>query len=360
MKRFLALFLFAAPLALQAQSKLAQNIIDDFSSRAAYHYQLKNDSIMGYIAEQLTRSGAGGLDIDSTVTNLSKDPVALDAALKYLYQYSDCNRQRFIENLREMGLKTNNVFPVATYTANKYKDQTKELLDDKKDFLVTYTGPHTGNITAAAPVAAVQSAGNHAAPAAASSGETATENATATAAAAPTPVDTRNWEVKPVFQARTTDQLATLYGKENIGQRDGSDIGGNATGKIAYVVYPESDDELEINMDGDNGNVLIFAHEHTKWKTPFGIKPGDPLEKLNKINGRAFKINGFEWADGGMVISWEGGQLDGKGVTILLKANNTGDPKQYDQVTGDKKLRSDMPALKKLDIVIQSIAFKSN
>ncbi|MBV8254080.1 MAG: hypothetical protein JO154_15865 [Chitinophaga sp.] len=359
MKRFLALFILAAPLTMKAQSKLAQNIIDDFSSRAAYHYQLKNDSIMGYIAEQLTRSGSGGLDIDSTVTNLSKDPVALDAALKYLYQYSDCNRQRFIENLREMGIKTNNVFPVATYTANKYKDQTKELLDDKKDFLVTYTGPHTGHMAAAPVAAAAPAAGNSSAPAA-TPGEVAAESTTAATTTAPTPVDTRNWEVKPVFQARTTDQLATLYGKENIGQRDGSDIAGNATGKMAYVVYPESDDELEINMDGDNGNTLIFAHEHTKWKTPFGIKPGDNLEKLNKINGRAFKINGFEWADGGMVVSWEGGQLDGKGVTILLKANNTGDPKQYDQVTGDKKLRSDMAVLKKLDVVIQSISFKSN
>ncbi|NIG56846.1 hypothetical protein [Chitinophaga sp. Cy-1792] len=361
MKRLLALVTLLFPLVMQAQNKLAQSIVDDFSARAAYHYQLKNDSIMGFIAEQLTRSGAGGLDIDSTVTNLKSDQSALDASLKYLFQYSDCNRQRFIANLRSMGVKDNAVFPIATYTANKYKDQTKELLEDKADFLRTYTGPNTGKNPVAV---AVNSGGTS------SGGITATESSsnpgatgsagTETAAAAPAPVDTRTWEVKPVFQIRTADQLSDLYGKENITKRDGSDIAGNSTGKTALVLYPETDDELEIEMDGDNGNTLLFAHDHTKWKTPYGIKPGDPLAKLIKINGRAFKINGFEWTDGGLVTSWGGGQLEGKGVTILLRANNTGDPKQYDQVTGDKKVNSDNPALKKLDVVIQSIAFKSN
>ncbi|RBL88226.1 hypothetical protein [Chitinophaga flava] len=364
MKRFFVLIALILPLALSAQTKLSEALADDFSTRVAHHYQLKNDSISGYIAEQLTRSGAGGLDIDSTMFSLKNDPAALDAALKYLYQYSDCNRQRFISNLRSMNVQSNNVFPLATYTANKYKNDTKALLEDKSDFLKTYTGPVTGKTppvaVSAAPVASSTSAAASET-AAAGTATTATEGNTSTpaVAVAPTVTDTRSWEVRPLFQIRTPEQLVEMYGKDNISKRDASDLAGSKEGE-AYVIYPDSDDELEIQFDGDNGNVLTFSHFPSKWKSPYGIKAGDPLDKLAKVNGRPFKINGFEWTNGGLVSDWQGGALQGKGVTILLKANNTGDPKQYDQVTGDKTLRSDLPVLKKLDVIIQSVAFKSN
>lgn len=359
MKRFFVLVALIFPLALSAQTKLSETVAADFSARVAYHYQLKNDSITGYIAEQMTRSGAAGLDIDTTIFNLKNDPPALDAALKYLYQYSDCNRQRFISNLRSMNLQTNSVFPLATYTANKYKGEVKALLEDKSDFLKTYTGPVTGKTApagvAVAPAASAAATGTET-PAAAGA---VTAAGTPAAAASPTPTDTRNWEVRPLFQVRTPEQLVELYGKDNVTQRDATDLAGTKEGE-AYVIYPDTDDELEVQFDGENGNILTFSHFPSKWKSPYGIKAGDPLEKLIKVNGRPFRINAFEWTNGGLVSDWQGGALEGKNVIILLKANNTGDPKQYDQVTGDKTIRSDMPVLKKLDVIIQSVAFKSN
>ncbi|PSL47182.1 hypothetical protein CLV51_10227 [Chitinophaga niastensis] len=365
MKRFFILVALTFPVMLSAQTKLAQSVIDDFSARVAAHYQLPHDSITGYIAEQLTRSGTAGLDVDSTLFGLKKDPVALDAALKYLFQYSDCNRQRFIANLRSMNLETNSVFPIATYTANKYKGETKALQEDKVDFLTTYTGPVTGKKPPAT-IAEVVAANN--APAAgtvAGTSQTTTtaaeEGAAATTTAAPaaTATDTRNWEVRPLFQVRTPEQLVEMYGKDNVTQHDAINLAGNKDGE-AYVIYPDTDDELEVQFDGDNGNIVTFSHYPSKWKSPYGIKAGDPLDKLIKVNGRPFKINAFEWTNSGMVNNWQGGTLEGKGVVIVLKANNTGDPKQYDQVTGDKMIRSDLPVLKKLDIIIQSVAFKSN
>lgn len=357
MKRFFILAALILPVVLHAQTKLSQSVIDDFSDRVAAHYQLPHDSITGYIAEQLTRSGNAGLDIDSTVFDLKKDPVALDAALKYLYQYSDCNRQRYIANLRSMGLGTNSVFPLATYTANKYKGETKALLEDKKDFLSTYTGPVTGKKPPAT-IAEVAAANQAAANTPASAGETsgnATEE-TGNAAAAPA-ADTRNWEVRPLFQVRTPEQLVEMYGKDNVTQHDAINLAGDKDGE-AYLIYPDTDNELEVQFDGDNGNILTFSHYPSKWKSPYGIKAGDPLDKLIKVNGRSFKFNAFEWTNGGMVTDWSGGALEGKNVIIVLKANNTGDPKQYDQVTGDKTIRSDAGALKKLDVVIESVAFK--
>jgi len=365
MKRLFILVALFVPVLLNAQTKLSQAIIDDFSARVAAHYQLPHDSITGYIAEQLTRSGNAGLDIDSTVFDLKKDPVALDAALKYLYQYSDCNRQRFITNLRSLELQTNSVFPIATYTANKFKGDTKSLLDDKKDFLTTYTGPVTGKkppatiaeVAAANQAAATAPAATNSATSESNSAAT-TEGATTAAANTAPAADTRNWEVRPLFQVRTPEQLVEMYGASNVTQHDAVNLAGDKDGE-AYVIYPDTDNELEVQFDGENGNILTFSHYPSKWKSPYGIKAGDPLDKLIKVNGRPFKINGFEWTDGGRVSSWNGGALEGKNVIIVLKANNTGDPKQYDQVTGDKTIRSDMAALKKLDVIIESVAFKA-
>lgn len=361
MKRFFILVALLVPFVSNAQSKLSQNIINDFSARIAAHYQLPHDSISGYIAEQLTRSGNAGLDIDSTVFDLKKDMVAFDAALKYLYQYSDCNRQRYIANLRSLGLQTNSVFPIATYTVNKYKDETKALLDDKKDFLVTYAGPNTGKKPPAS-IADVIAANNNAnaataTPAKETSGTGAADGTTAANAESTPAADTRNWEVRPLFQVRKPEQLVEMYGEANVTQRDAINLAGDKEGE-AYVIYPDTDNEVEVQFDGENGNIVTFSHFPSKWKSPYGIKAGDPLDKLNKVNGRPFKLNAFEWTNSGLVTNWQGGALDGKGVIIVLKANNTGDPKQYDQATGDKTLRSDMPALKKLDVIIESIAFK--
>lgn len=366
MKRFFILVALFVPVLLNAQAKLSQSVIDDFSNRVAAHYQLPHDSISGYIAEQLTRSGNAGLDIDSTVFDLKKDPVALDAALKYLYQYSDCNRQRFIANLRSMDLQTNSVFPIATYTTNKFKGEVKALLDDKKDFLTTYTGPVTGKkppATIAEVAAANQAAATAPANASTSTTTSTTENNTtaatdgSTTTAAPA-TDTRNWEVRPLFQVRNPEQLLEMYGASNVTQHDAINLAGDKDGE-AYLIYPDTDNELEVQFDGENGNILTFSHYPSKWKSPYGIKAGDPLDKLIKVNGRPFKLNAFEWTNGGMVSSWNGGALEGKGVIIVLKANNTGDPKQYDQVTGDKTIRSDISALKKLDVIIESVAFKA-
>lgn len=362
MKRFFILVALLVPVVLTAQTKLSQTIIDDFSARVAAHYQLPHDSITGYIAEQLTRSGNAGLDIDSTVFDLKKDPVALDAALKYLYQYSDCNRQRFIANLRSMNLQSNSVFPIATYTANKYKGEIKALMEDKQDFLTTYTGPVTGKKPPAtiAEVAAANQAAANAPATTSNNGNETTETTTgATTAASTEPAaDTRNWEVKPLFSVRTPEQLVEMYGANNVTQHDAINLSGEKEGE-AYLIYPDTDNELEVQFDGENGNILTFSHYPSKWKSPYGIKAGDPLDKLSKVNGRPFKLNAFEWTNSGMVSSWNGGSLEGKGVIIVLKANNTGDPKQYDQATGDKTLRSDMPALKKLDVIVESVAFKA-
>ncbi|HEY8918056.1 MAG TPA: hypothetical protein VIM87_16535 [Chitinophaga sp.] len=370
MKRILVLAALIFPLIVSAQVKLSEAVAEDFSTKAAEKFQQKNDPLLVFVADQMSRSGAGGLEIDKTMTELKKDPAALDAALKYVYQFSDCNRQQLIANLRAMNLQTNNVFPLATYTVNKFKGEAKALTEEKAaliksgEFATVAPGtppaapaqpqPATSTAPTGQPVTPGTSAQETSAPATAATTPTA---ATPAAPAAPA-ADPYDWDVRNIFPLTSPEQLAEKFGKENVAARPAQDLEGNDLG-TGYYVFPDTDNEMEVVFKEDKSKLVTFTHEHSKWKSPFGIKPGDPLEKLVKINGRAFRINGFDWTNGGMIDSWDGGAMDKKGVTLQLKANNTGDPKQYDQVTGDKKVRSDQAALKKLDVVVEKVSFQT-
>ncbi|MBW8684456.1 hypothetical protein [Chitinophaga rhizophila] len=372
MKRIIAILAFTLPLTIQAQTKLEDKIAEDYSSKFAKRYEVRTDSLIVFVTEQMSRSGAAGLDIDKTMTELEKDPAALDASLKFIYQYSNANRQQFITNLREMNLQTNSVFPLATYTVNKFKGEAKELLEEKSTL---YT---TGAIPAQLPplqlpVPAV--ADNNTSPDANNSGNESAATASNTTTPGNTSIpaepgttpaepanaatDNFNWDVRPVFKLRDPEQLYALYGKENVSARSAQDFQGNDIG-TAYYVFPDTDNEMQVIFDGEKGTGIILTKENSKWKPPFGIKVGDPLDKVVKVNGRDFRIHGFEWDNGGEIADWEGGAFAGKGVNIMFKANNSSDPKLYDQVTGDKRVKSDASAMKKLGVVIDKIAFKSN
>lgn len=358
MKRILVLVTCFFPLILSAQAKLTQPQLDDFSDRAAHHFQIPNDSIMGFVTDQMTRSGSGGLDVDKTMGELKKDPAALDAALKYLYQFSNCNRQRLIGNLRTMGIQNANVFPMATYIVNKYKGEAKELMEEKAAYVKLMPSPAPAAPQAAAPSASTTSPANTTT--AANTANEPPPTAAQIAAAPPPPApDPYNWDVRKIFSLHQPDKFIEMYGKANVITRQATDMEGNNIGQ-AYVVFPDTNNEMQVIFGGDSTTTVIFNKENAKWKSPFGIKVGDPLAKIVKINGKDFRINGFEWANGGSVDSWESGAMDGKGVSITFKAMNTGDPKLYDPVTGDKKVKSDHSSMKKLDVIVEEISFKSN
>ena len=171
--------------------------------------------------------------------------------------------------------------------------------------------------------------------------------------------DPYDWDVRNIFPMNGEEELVAKYGKEHVVARNIADLEGNDLGP-GFVVFPDTDNEMEIFFTPDKAKVITFTREHSKWKSPFGIKVGDPLEKIVKINGRNFRLNGFEWVNSGMVYSWEGGAMDGKGVDLVFKAINTGDPKVYDQVNGDKKVKTDHSALKKLGVVVEKVSFKTS
>ncbi|MGN6511378.1 MAG: hypothetical protein ACTHLD_18075 [Chitinophaga sp.] len=350
MKRILYLLVFILPVAASAQ-KLSESAVEDISTKMAAQFLKLNDPALVFVTEQMSRTGSGGLEVDKTMQDLKKDPAALDAALKFLYQYSDCNRQTLIANLRAMDVNSGNVYPLATYIVNKNKNESKALVEEKtelyrigaipKQISVMVAPPENQTVASGTPLQGAPPAG-----------------ATGVMPAAEAAADTRNWDVRSVFAMEKPDQLLELYGKENVVLRDVNDFDGNDAGK-AWVVYPDTQNEMEVIFYNDSTKSVTFAREQSKWRSPFGIKPGDPIEKVTKVNGRGFRVNGFEWTNGGTVESWEGGAMDNKGVMILFRAINTGDPKLYDKFTGETKFSSDNSSLKKLGVVVDKVMFRT-
>lgn len=366
MKRILYLLVLLLPLAVNAQ-KLSESAIEDVSAKMAAQFLKLNDPALVFVTEQMSRSGAGGLEVDKTMQDLKKDPAALDAALKFLYQYSDCNRQTLIANLRAMNVNSGNVFPLATYIVNNNKDESKALVEEKTELYRIGAIPKQISVMVAPPDNQNQAAAAgtvlQGAPPASATGVTPGEAPANPAketinTASGMPADTRNWDVRNVFAMMKPDQLLEFYGKENVELRDAVDFDGNDIGK-AWVVYPDTENEMEVIFYKDSTKAVTFAREESKWRSPFGIKPGDPIEKVNKVNGRGFRVNGFEWTNGGTVDSWEGGAMDKKGVIILFRAVNSGDPKLYDKYTGEKKFSSNDASLKKLGVIVEKITFRT-
>lgn len=92
-----------------------------------------------------------------------------------------------------------------------------------------------------------------------------------------------------------------------------------------------------------------------RWRTGNGIGLGVSLRKLEEINGKPFRLMGFDWDYGGAVISWDGGSLEQTaGDSILALTPNTEDrvratPAENTQVSGEREFSSGHPVMQKLN-----------
>lgn len=135
--------------------------------------------------------------------------------------------------------------------------------------------------------------------------------------------------VGPITRDWAGDDLMRAFGtlhcvKKEIGVGEGETVSG-------YVLYPGTDDELEVLMNPETGKVeavqLVagFAPitdpktgewvgskpiaRETRWHSISGITLGSSLAKVTEVNGGPFDIVGWETDIAGAVGSWKGGKI---------------------------------------------------
>jgi hypothetical protein len=91
---------------------------------------------------------------------------------------------------------------------------------------------------------------------------------------------------------------------------------------------------------------MIRAKDQSAWAATNGIRIGMPLAEVEKMNGKPFKLSGFDWDYGGRVTDWQGGAL-GKpqrgGCILAVEFVHPEDSPEANlsKVTGDSQFLSD-------------------
>lgn len=104
--------------------------------------------------------------------------------------------------------------------------------------------------------------------------------------------------------------LVKAFGSANVVYQDIDGAEGETI--KASVLYPnDAKAKLEIIWGDEKARrrPMIRAKDQSGWASTNGIRIGMALEEIEKMNGKPFKLSGFDWDDGGRVRDWKGGAL---------------------------------------------------
>ena len=107
-------------------------------------------------------------------------------------------------------------------------------------------------------------------------------------------------------------KLATRFDSRNVAF---TEVEGPEGSKLmASVLFPNDPKRrLEVlwqNEASRSDTHLIVVNGQSTWTAPKGLRLGLALAALEKLNGKPFKLSGFDQPNGGSVGDWQGGALD--------------------------------------------------
>ncbi len=105
----------------------------------------------------------------------------------------------------------------------------------------------------------------------------------------------------------------------------------------------------------------------SRWATLSGIHNGTPLTDVEKLNGKAFQLSGFDWDFGGMVTDWRKGALAKLSVPCRLQLRfdrtipdraTAAQRRAADATSGDRNLLSSSPDLRRFPVQVDEIVIQ--
>jgi len=147
-------------------------------------------------------------------------------------------------------------------------------------------------------------------------------------------------------------RLAQAYGVHNV---DFTEVSGDdGSTLMASVLFPKDPKRrLEVLWDDDtqrSGIRLIVIAGQSSWTAQKGVHLGLPLAALEKVNGKPFKLMGFEKGGMAIVSDWNGGALglltDGCKIGVQFKPDPKAAAGALEAASSDKEFASSDPAMR--------------
>jgi hypothetical protein len=173
------------------------------------------------------------------------------------------------------------------------------------------------------------------------------------------------WFVDPVGRTgaitRTTTEadLIKLYGAKNV-KRGDMGLGEGFTEPATFLFQDDPLSKIAISWKDKEKQAyparVQIDGQKSVWNTYGRVTLGTSLKELEKLNGGAFELFGFEWDYSGTISSWEKGKLEDifrtKGKVTLRLSPNEGTMAQtpeFQSVLGEGTFCSADPTMQKLD-----------
>ena len=147
-------------------------------------------------------------------------------------------------------------------------------------------------------------------------------------------------------------RLAQAYGVHNV---DFTQVtGDDGSAMMASVIYPNDPKKrLEVLWDDDtdrSGTRMIVIEGQSTWSAQKGLHLGLPLAALEKLNGKVFKVMGFEKGGMAIVSDWNGGALglltDGCRLGVQLKPDPKASADTLAAASSAREFTSSDPAIR--------------
>ncbi|PWK17023.1 hypothetical protein LV89_04577 [Arcicella aurantiaca] len=177
--------------------------------------------------------------------------------------------------------------------------------------------------------------------------------------------------LEDVLQCVDLKGLEKKYGAENV-KKDTTVTTGEGDFKTT-MLFPGTAKEIEIYWkDGEDykkiQDVLVKggfsrtsdATPSSPWESKEGLRLGMKMSEVIALNGKTFTITGLGWDLGGNVVSWEGGKMANKNISIRFNdySNNMGglSEKDYSSISGDREFDTQHPAIIKLNPIVDELS----
>src|SRR6266581_6615096 len=104
--------------------------------------------------------------------------------------------------------------------------------------------------------------------------------------------------------------LATTFGSKNVTYTE-IEVAGSKVGTT--IIFPKDPKRrLEVwwsKLTNRSGTYLILINGQSTWTAPGGMHLSMTLAQLEKLNGKPFKLKGFDKDNVATVSDWDGGKL---------------------------------------------------